>query len=116
LRSLQEAVGKFDSIFYGPMFPSISKRGYGRPVRADEAELAEFLQTRGGAREAKCNGRRTEVIAIGGITAQRLERCDALGFDGAAVLGAIWAAADPVAAWQEIATAAARLERAHHAA
>jgi hypothetical protein len=32
------------------------------------------------------------------------------------VLGAVWESADPWAAWTEIAAAAAKLERAHHAA
>jgi thiamine-phosphate pyrophosphorylase len=106
LRMLKEATGRFDSVFYGPVFPSISKRGYGQAVRADEAELSEFLRTQ----------RRTQVLAIGGVTAERLERCEELGFDGAAVLGAVWESADPWAAWTEIAAAAAQLERAHHAA
>lgn len=124
LETLRQAMGKFDSIFYGPVFPSISKRGYGRDRRDDETDLSDFLQTRQaafveaaeGESDAKRGARRTQVLAIGGITAARLERCEELGFDGAAVLGAVWAAADPVAAWTEIAAAAAKLERAHHAA
>jgi thiamine-phosphate pyrophosphorylase len=122
--ALQEAVGRFDSVFFGPVFESISKRGYGREVRADQAELSEFLQARrrdfgaagAGGADPERGGRRTQVIAVGGVTAPRLERCAELGFDGAAVLGTVWAAADPVAAWTEVAAAAAKLERAHHAA
>jgi thiamine-phosphate pyrophosphorylase len=124
LAGLRGAVGRFDSVFYGPVFPSISKRGYGRAQREDEAELGEFLRTRrigSFTTDADQSGmthpqRRTQVLAIGGITADRLERCAELGFDGAAVLGAVWSAADPAAAWHGIAAAAAKLERAHHAA
>jgi len=108
LETLRQAMGKFDSIFYGPVFPSISKQGYGRDRSEDQTELSEWLRA-GGAR-------RTQVLAIGGITAERLERCEQMGFDGAAVLGAVWTAADPVAAWTYIAAAATKLERAHHAA
>jgi thiamine-phosphate pyrophosphorylase len=36
------------------------------------------------------------VLALGGITPERVGEVHALGFDGVAVLGAIWGAADPV--------------------
>jgi thiamine-phosphate pyrophosphorylase len=93
--ALQEAIGRFDSVFFGPVFASISKRGYGREVRADEAELGEFLQARrrdlggagAGGADPERGGRRTQVIAVGGVTASRLERCAELGFDGGAGSG-----------------------------
>jgi thiamine-phosphate pyrophosphorylase len=46
--------------------------------------------------------RRTTVLALGGVTAGRLPQIRALGFDGVAVLGAVWQAEDPVAAFCEL--------------
>ena len=40
--------------------------------------------------------RKTEVIALGGITGANTLRCAELGFDGVAVLGALWQAAEPL--------------------
>jgi thiamine-phosphate pyrophosphorylase len=52
--------------------------------------------------------RRAEVIALGGIDAARLPVCRALGFDGVAVLGSVWQAADPLKAFSELQTLAGR--------
>jgi thiamine-phosphate pyrophosphorylase len=42
------------------------------------------------------------VFALGGVAVGKLARVRALGFDGAAVLGAVWQAADPVAAFEAL--------------
>jgi thiamine-phosphate pyrophosphorylase len=56
--------------------------------------------------------RPARILAIGGITDQRLARCDEIGFDGAAVLGAVWNDPDPARALAGIRNEAARLEKA----
>lgn len=66
--------------------------------------------------ERSAHRRTARVYAVGGVTAERLGRCRELGFDGAAVLGAVWNAPDPVAALAAIRAASARLEGARHAA
>ena len=152
LAALRAALGHYDSVFFGPVFPSISKPGYatdltvqvergvpglrsvseGGPARSSKKEdfsasgrprqgfggftkrnqpaialatvgrrvtpneISSLLKSR------TSNERRTAVLALGGITAARLPQIRALGFDGVAVLGAIWQAADPVAAFCEI--------------
>lgn len=65
----------FDYAFYGPVFESISKQGY-LPTEA----VAELPEKNAGAK----------LIAIGGITPARLQQVKQLGFNGAAMLGAIW--------------------------
>lgn len=82
-------------LLFSPVFPSISKPGHVPRHSTDELRAILLLP------------RRAELIALGGIDAERIPECRALGFDGVAVLGAIWQAPDPVAAYRflhEIAT------------
>jgi thiamine-phosphate pyrophosphorylase len=95
-------------IVFGPVFPSLSKPGYGPAADFPWDELKSVLRER-----APTDAR---VLAIGGVTAARLARCRELGFDGAAVLGAVWSAGDPVDAHARIREEAARLEARRHAA
>src|SRR6185369_17360893 len=97
--TLHAALGHYDSIFFGPMFSSISKPGHGPGDDFDANELIALLSRRTSAE------RRTAVVALGGITPENAPHCRALGFDGVAVLGAIWQAADPQRVFAELQTA-----------
>jgi len=100
--AVKAALGRYDSIFFGPVFPSFSKPGYG-PVPAPVLEeLRAVLLPRNPAK--KC----TQALAIGGVTPNSLEICRALGFDGVATLGAVWNASDPVGAFLEFRSASLR--------
>ena len=68
--------GEFSYTFFGPVFESISKQGYGPPTSLDEIK--------------KRATRPIELIAIGGITAENLKVLRTNSFDGAAILGAVW--------------------------
>lgn len=93
LRELRAALGKFAAVFFGPVFPSVSKPGYG-PLEDDfHEELFALLANR------SATERRTAVLALGGITAETARRALAFGVDGVAALGAIWQADDPVRAF-----------------
>ncbi len=70
------SMGNFDSVFYGPVFNSLSKPGY--KSRLDPS----FFLDKGEVR--------TEVIALGGISPVNLSKVCKMNFDGAAVLGTIW--------------------------
>jgi thiamine-phosphate pyrophosphorylase len=98
LATLRVAFGCYDSIFFGPVFPSISKPGHGPTGEFPASELTELLALRAPA------ARRTTVLALGGITASNVAHCRALGFDGVAVLGAVWQSADPVRAFVQLQT------------
>lgn len=65
----------FDYAFYGPVFESISKQGY---APKENVSLPGKKQ------------RPVKLIAIGGIAPERIGEVKHLGFDGAAMLGAIW--------------------------
>jgi thiamine-phosphate pyrophosphorylase len=84
LEDLRARLGRYDSIFYSPVFESDSKPG--RPgIGGDQlAELCAFLQSA----ERRLHPR-TRVIALSGITPDRARECAELGFDGVAVMGGI---------------------------
>ncbi|MFH1496867.1 MAG: thiamine phosphate synthase [Verrucomicrobiota bacterium] len=77
-------------LLFSPVFPSTSKPGHAPRHSTDELRAILRLP------------RRAEVIALGGIDAERIPECRALGFDGVAVLGAIWQAPDPIAAFTHL--------------
>ncbi len=106
--SLQRHLPHYRAILFGPVFPSLTKVGYGPAVDFPWEELKSVLGKRapGDAR----------VLGVGGITSSGLARCRELGFDGAALLGAVWNQDDPVAAYAGARDEAARLEAARHAA
>jgi len=94
LATLTAAFGRHDALFFSPVFPSISKPGY-RPM-CDRATIAARLVKR------TEEERKTEVIALGGITPENAAHCAELGFDGVAVLGALWHAAAPCEVFDQI--------------
>jgi len=73
----------FTYVFFGPVFNSISKAGYSSKLKPNFVLPAH----------------KNKIFAIGGITAGNLFKIKQMGFEGAAVLGAVWQqTADPVAA------------------
>jgi thiamine-phosphate pyrophosphorylase len=93
LAGLRGALGHFDSVFFSPVYPSLSKPGYAPADPTALAAVAALLADRPPA------AHRTDVIALGGITAERIPAVRALGFDGVAVIGAVWQAPDPRSAF-----------------
>lgn len=69
----------YNYVFLSPIYDSISKQGYAG--KFNFAELAQFLQNQ---------QRSAEIIALGGVEADKIPELHQLGFDGVAVLGAIW--------------------------
>ena len=76
-----------DYLFLSPVFDSISKSGYRSGFSTQEL------------REARDKGLiDSRIIALGGITGDRLPLLNELGFGGAALLGSIWTAPSPLSA------------------
>ncbi|MDX5420520.1 MAG: thiamine phosphate synthase [Hymenobacteraceae bacterium] len=88
LEDLQQASSLFDYAFLSPVFDSISKKGYKSAFAEDDLKSALQQTT-------------LPVVALGGINCGNIHKTKALGFDGAAVLGAVWDAKDPVKAFVE---------------
>ncbi|HEY5079920.1 MAG TPA: thiamine phosphate synthase [Opitutaceae bacterium] len=109
LPSLRRYMKAFGQVLFGPVFPSITKAGYGPAPDFPWAELKSILEGRGAQDSAR-------ILAIGGITAATLGRCAELGFDGAAVHGAVWRDPDPVRAFKDFVVAADKLEAERNAA
>lgn len=91
LAEVQAFGSAFDYVFLSPIFNSISKVGY-----SSAFVLPEVAATLQAVPEA-C------VLALGGIQANTLPAVQQAGFAGAAVLGAVWEAPDPAAAFKELA-------------
>lgn len=68
----------FSYAFLGPVFDSISKKGY--KAAFDHEALASFLQ----------KNSYYKLIALGGIDETNAGKAGAMGFAGAAVMGSVW--------------------------
>lgn len=86
---------RYGSIFISPLFDSISKQGYKAAIPIDGIDAAKgtFL-----AANKPC----PKIIGLGGIDEKNVADLLKHHYDGAALLGAIWQAPDPVAAFEKI--------------
>jgi thiamine-phosphate pyrophosphorylase len=109
LPSLRMLLGRHAQVLLGPVFPSLSKEGHRPAADFPWEELKGVLS--GTGKRGHCR-----VLAIGGVTAERLGRCVELGFDGAAALGAVWGDPHPVRAYVDLRRHAEKLWGARHAA
>ena len=73
----------FDYAFFGPVFESISK-----PKYASDIDFENELKQR--------NNNKTALIALGGITSERIKTALKYGFDDVALLGTIWNSNNPI--------------------
>ena len=80
LKDYNELPPHFSYAFLSPVFDSISKEGY----KAVKFDLS------------KRQNEKTKLIGLGGIQADNVQQVFEMGFDGAALLGAIWNSDDPV--------------------
>lgn len=78
--------------FLSPMYPSISKQGYGT--------AHTLLSTLAQRKNTHC-----QLIGLGGIDAHNFKEVIQSGADGIALLGSIWQAPDPVAVYKNIQSA-----------
>ncbi len=82
----------YDRVLLSPVFASFSKLGHVPSAGISTCELRATLAL----------PRRAEVIALGGIDVSRIRACHELGFDGVAVLGAVWQATDPLRVFNQL--------------
>ncbi|MCF0208899.1 MAG: bifunctional hydroxymethylpyrimidine kinase/phosphomethylpyrimidine kinase [Bacteroidaceae bacterium] len=79
IKEISERYDEADYLFLSPIFDSISKQGYGAKY-----SLQELME----AHESGIINKK--IVAMGGITPDRIATIKALGFGGAALLGALW--------------------------
>lgn len=80
-----------DFVTFSPVYDTASKRIYGPPQGLEMLRLV--------ARELGA----FPVVALGGITVERVRECLEAGAAGVAGIGAVWEAGDPVKAYAEFA-------------
>jgi thiamine-phosphate pyrophosphorylase len=83
VEALENMALKLDYVFLGPVYNSISKKGYSSKI--DLQSASGFLR----------KPRSFEVIAIGGVDESNIRQVRNAGFDGAALLGSVWSDNDP---------------------
>jgi thiamine-phosphate pyrophosphorylase len=83
-----------DFLLFGPVWETASKFKFGPPQGVDR--LARL-----------CAAARQPVLAVGGVTAERVAEVRAAGASGVAVIGAVFAASDPAAAVRRLVDALA---------
>ncbi len=83
---------RYRYVFISPVFDSISKKGYNADINFDGlSETKIYLRER----NIYC----PKIMGLGGVNANNIGQLSAAGFDGGVVLGGIWLAEDPVAAF-----------------
>ena len=80
--------------FLSPIFDSISKADYKSSFDLDDVTTWLFAR--------RASGKKTSVLALGGVDADSISLVKSAGFDGAAILGGVWNYADPLQAWRNI--------------
>lgn len=90
LSGLADVDSRFDYLFYGPVYKSISKQGYRPKIPLPEVKqvLLSISQI----------NNRPKVFALGGIRRKKVIPLSEIGFDGCALLGSVWGHSDPVKA------------------
>jgi thiamine-phosphate pyrophosphorylase len=94
LFQMRESCTPFDYAFFGPVFNSISKQNY--RSRTDIKDIGHTLLL------LKSAGTTCRIVALGGITVNKLPVLKKSGFDGIGVLGAIWESHDPLKEFLEL--------------
>ncbi|MBC7451930.1 MAG: thiamine phosphate synthase [Cytophagales bacterium] len=83
----------YSYVFFSPLFESISKQKYGS--NTTDVSLRTTL-------EAIRKHTSIPVIGLGGIDEENVVRVKESGFDGGALLGAVWLSDDPVKTFERI--------------
>lgn len=76
LEDLKTESDYFDYVFLSPVFESISKQGYKPKIKWEVSTIKEEVKP--------------QLIALGGIEEDKILEVKKLGFEGVAVLGAVW--------------------------
>ncbi len=88
IESFNRLDSRWEYAFISPVFPSISKKGYGK-----ETKILESIRQR----ENDDSG----LIALGGINPHNIDTVFSEDVDGAALLGAIWESQEPIKIYKE---------------
>lgn len=93
LEELKDISEPLDYCFFGPVYESISKKGYVPKVSLPELGGILF-------NFKKSQSKIPAIYALGGVRRRKIPELFNLGFDGVTLLGSIWGKKDPVAAFE----------------
>jgi thiamine-phosphate pyrophosphorylase len=94
-QEIEENEIDYNYVFISPVFNSISKQGYSAAI--DITKVSEVKN-----KLSAQNKKAPAIIALGGVDTTKISLLRSCGFDGAAVLGAVWETPDPIKAFKEI--------------
>ncbi len=86
ISTLLEQAYAFNYVFLSPIYNSISKEGY-------NGKKFDF---------ERLKKRKEKIFALGGINKTNISEVFKMGFDGSAVLGAVWKSDNPIATYNEL--------------
>jgi thiamine-phosphate pyrophosphorylase len=87
IRELYDNFSRYEYLLISPIYDSISKKGYNAAFNLKE--LALELEN------LKKEKNKSKFIALGGVDECNIQKTFSIGFDGAAVLGALWQLHNP---------------------
>jgi thiamine-phosphate pyrophosphorylase len=95
LDELKQINEPLDYCFFGPVFESISKKGYVPKVSLPElgSVLFSLKKDQGVSKPL--------IYALGGVRRRKIPELLSLGFDGITLLGSIWGKKDPLEAFEK---------------
>lgn len=93
-----DKINNTDICFLSPVYDSISKFGYKHNFSINELKEGITCWKDFQRKQNKTQ----KLFALGGVETSNIKELVELGFDGAAVLGAVWHSSDPVETWKEI--------------
>lgn len=91
---LEKCGNTFRCLMLGPIFPK-KERDLTVPARTEQEYAAILAYYRR-------NGGKCKVFAFGGVDIDNVKRCRKMGFDGVAVVGAVWDSGNEVAAFKQL--------------
>ncbi len=98
-KEIQNCEVPYGHVFISPVFDSISKPGYKGAIALEGIDIAR--------KELKKHNRHCpKIIGLGGVDEHNIPSLIKHKFDGAALLGSIWNAADPIRTFKRIKEAA----------
>ena len=98
LHKLSELINLQDPLdyaFFGPVYHSISKKGYTPKISLNE--IFAFFNSG----KLKQLPKVPNIYALGGIRKKKIKKLSEIGFNGVALLGSVWGSRDPLRAMNE---------------
>jgi thiamine-phosphate pyrophosphorylase len=86
---------RLDYAFFGPVYHSISKKGYTPKISLNE--IFTFFNSG----KLKQLPKVPKIYALGGIRKKKIKKLSEIGFNGVALLGSVWGSRDPLRAMNE---------------